>query len=440
MRTPRPNTSGLGTPRLPGLDERRPPSWLPASEPPATKDRKLQAIFQRLLYPQNQQQRAAAWKEAVHRCIRKRHRNHLEWLSLRFAFPTDDGEPPHAELCFTDGLTIDDLRYVLAWRETRENKAPLQLKLEFSKMLSDADVQLLVDLLGESTTVRSLKLIDCGLTDAHMSLMAEALKCNRCLGVLDISYNGSIGHKGLAALASALKVNATLRQLVLNGYKNKGGLAKVFKALKANTSLEKLSLVSIEGSSLDGAALGQLLCKTQTLKWLDLSWARFTAPRLPRQIKAHVLREISLPDGIARNQSLTHLALLGWGVDGELADAVATLLASDACRLVDLSITSPRGWPLRKEPLELEAALDSNHRLQRFKSNHERLNSVGQQITEENLRRLEKLAPQALSNLIWELQGRHIPTDVAGQITHRLDPESMNALVIAMRTGQGGKQ
>ena len=80
------------------------------------------------------------------------------------------------------------------------------------------------------------------ISEAHVVALAEALKQNRSLIQLDLSYN-AISAQGAAALAEALKQNTSLTQLHLskNSIRDQGATG-LTEALEQNTSLTQLQL------------------------------------------------------------------------------------------------------------------------------------------------------------------------------------------------------
>jgi hypothetical protein len=103
-----------------------------------------------------------------------------------------------------------------------------------------------------------LSLRHSGLDDAAAGVLADGMKRNTSIIAVDLSHNRaaeySITQIGAASVAEMLKVNATLRKLVLDFcYVRDAGAFAVADALRVNTTLEFLSLNG--GSIGDGGIL-----------------------------------------------------------------------------------------------------------------------------------------------------------------------------------------
>ena len=116
-----------------------------------------------------------------------------------------------------------------------------------------------------------LTLLRHGLGTASAAALAEALKANTKLRVLDLDFNG-IDNVGAAALAEALKVNKTLSTLRLDSNKiGDAGARALAEALKVNATLTELCLM-YNIIKQDGArALTEALQSNTTLTYLDVA-------------------------------------------------------------------------------------------------------------------------------------------------------------------------
>ena len=123
--------------------------------------------------------------------------------------------------------------------------------------------------LKTNTTLKCLNACESRFGDKGAFHLAEALS-HTSLQEIDISYCG-IGEKGMVALSSALKTNATLKQLDISG--NNSGVEGLSSALSNNTSLThlKVSLGRINDHS--RAALARAILQNTTLTSLTDDWA-----------------------------------------------------------------------------------------------------------------------------------------------------------------------
>jgi hypothetical protein len=105
----------------------------------------------------------------------------------------------------------------------------------------DADFQVVLNQLKDNE-IEKLDLSHKGLTSHQITLLAEALKTNTMLKMLELSGN-QIGDAGAEKLADALKSNTALMELGLSSNQiGNVGADKLADALKSNTTLTKLDL------------------------------------------------------------------------------------------------------------------------------------------------------------------------------------------------------
>jgi len=106
----------------------------------------------------------------------------------------------------------------------------------------DADVGLVAEALKANSTVTVLNLFSNRFGDQGATSLAEALKVNSTLTVVNLHGNG-IGDQGATALAEALIVNVTLTKLNLrNNLIGHQGATALAEARKVNSTLTKLYL------------------------------------------------------------------------------------------------------------------------------------------------------------------------------------------------------
>lgn len=148
-----------------------------------------------------------------------------------------------------------------------------KLKLEVGIMQdqSKGPLQALAALLrSPQCKIKQLAVINSRIGAAGAALLSEALKVNRTVAGLDLSYN-DIGTAGAGSLSEALKVNRTLLELDL--YRNDigdAGAVSLSEALRANGVLTKLSLAGNEIGAAGLAWLSEALKFNRTLTRLDL--------------------------------------------------------------------------------------------------------------------------------------------------------------------------
>ena len=119
-----------------------------------------------------------------------------------------------------------------------------------------------------------IRLYNKGLTAHDATVVAEILKSKTSVTKIGLQLNKDIGDEGAKALAEALKVNATVKELLLS-YCGIGddGAAALAEALRSNTSLWRLSLGSNTAIRDDGAkALAEALRSNTSLTTLYLPY------------------------------------------------------------------------------------------------------------------------------------------------------------------------
>ncbi|KAG2501995.1 hypothetical protein HYH03_000491 [Edaphochlamys debaryana] len=162
-------------------------------------------------------------------------------------------------------------------RALRSNGYLSDLRLEGWRDTFDdpAAVSSLAAALARNTGLRSLSLAACRICDRGAALLASALTTNTALTVLNLSAScgdggavgggggaggaagGRIGDAGVAALATALCRNKTLKELYLEGCCcGEVGGAALGEALTVNCSLQILDLSWDGGGGLAAGALG----------------------------------------------------------------------------------------------------------------------------------------------------------------------------------------
>ena len=147
---------------------------------------------------------------------------------------------------------------------------PLQLAI------NDADVSGLTESVVSGLLLRSVDLLDiygCDFSPAATTALATALRVNATLEVLRLSGNRGIDDGGIAALAEALCVNSTLTVFESSCTIGFGlrGLAAFVEVLRVNSTLEQLELAYTNMRSRGAVALSKALQANSTLTTLDFS-------------------------------------------------------------------------------------------------------------------------------------------------------------------------
>ena len=104
-------------------------------------------------------------------------------------------------------------------------------------------IQKAAAVIAEQFSASEIDLREKGLTAHDATVVAEILKSNTSVTEVLLGANKKIGDEGAKALAEALKVNATVKELALPicGIGDDGAAA-LAEALRSNTSLTKLNL------------------------------------------------------------------------------------------------------------------------------------------------------------------------------------------------------
>lgn len=226
-------------------------------------------------------------------------------------------------------------------------------QLRFVLLLPEGAAALFGSLPAGAIRATRLLLDDAGIEDEGAEAAARELEANTAIAELSLCGN-DITDSGARHLASALRVNATLRRLDLrdNGRIGAGGVAALAEALAANSTLERLSLGGTERVSAESArALLRAVSSHRSLTDLSLRSAELAAEdaRALVEMSGCPLRRLDLNQslrnreallaflsGIGRAQALTHLDLsrnpLGDKGAAELASSVGPALVGVVLR------------------------------------------------------------------------------------------------------------
>eukprot|EP00567_Pseudictyota_dubia_P000348 CAMPEP_0197464702 /NCGR_PEP_ID=MMETSP1175-20131217/64157_1 /TAXON_ID=1003142 /ORGANISM="Triceratium dubium, Strain CCMP147" /LENGTH=365 /DNA_ID=CAMNT_0043000687 /DNA_START=135 /DNA_END=1232 /DNA_ORIENTATION=+ len=258
-----------------------------------------------------------------------------------------------------------------AVRRLRENDSSFTRLNLWNKRIGDEGVSVLADALRVNTSLKVLVLGGNSIGDEGVSVLADALRVNTSLEKLHLSGN-SISDEGVSVLADALTVNTSLTKLDLWG-NNFGdeGVSVLADALWVNTSLEALYL---NGNSIsDGGVsiLADALRVNTSLEELGL------ADNSIGEEGVSVLADV-----LTVNTSLTKLDLWGnnFGDEGEVFESRVDEL---------IEINRDAKSPHKAFGQKVELILDSEHDtiedamslaltgLERFSESDERWDMLG---------------------------------------------------------------
>lgn len=145
------------------------------------------------------------------------------------------------------------------------------LDLSLNETIGDAGAAAIALGLEANTTLTKLNLSVCRIAAAGTRALGNALRRNAALVWLDLDGNET--DAGVADLAGGLAANRTLRVLTLfNAGVDLDGARALFRALERNAALERLDLAQNRDMGEDfGPALADALRANRSLTWLDLA-------------------------------------------------------------------------------------------------------------------------------------------------------------------------
>lgn len=194
-------------------------------------------------------------------------------------------------------------------------------KLTFNKNILDtAGFATIGTLLSNGPqSILELSLRGCGGTAAGLDRLADGLKNNKALQLLDLREN-AFGPDGVANLCEVLPGSARLKQLYLSGcgLLTKGTSA-VFHALHHNFGLEALSIGDNDCGDSAGEAIAGFLRANQKLRSLDISENGIGLDGIT-----------AIAKGLSKNRTLVFLGLQWNDIDNEGAHLLAEVLATNS--------------------------------------------------------------------------------------------------------------
>ena len=191
---------------------------------------------------------------------------------------------------------IDNLQHpiqiITSWNEIREGKLVTKMSTSCAPGITEEDVWsfheydadhlalCLSECLKEDDVVLSINLhnnISNNITSEGAIKIAEAIKVNKTLKILDIS-NNNISDDGAVAISDTLKSNNSLCILNMSSNKITGkGAIKIAEAIKVNKRLQELHISNNHISDNGAAAIGNALKSNTSLQILDMSSNKITS-------------------------------------------------------------------------------------------------------------------------------------------------------------------
>ena len=201
------------------------------------------------------------------------------------------------ELLFRSDMEIkDDFLFALA-----ENKT---LKLLSFKECEIQNIEILIDTLKENKKIKSLNFSKSNLTNEHIIEIANILEKNVTIQELNLSGNmlevEQVTNESIVELANILKSNKNLLKLDIShmSYDDEGAIA-IAEALKVNTTLKEINLSHTYAITDEGViVIAEALMVNKTLERINLQESRITdrgATVIAEALKVNkTLKEINL--------------------------------------------------------------------------------------------------------------------------------------------------
>jgi hypothetical protein len=133
----------------------------------------------------------------------------------------------------------------------------------------------LVSGLRQNSTLQTVAFKDCGIIDAHVFQIVEALLSNPSLRDLELNWI-ECGVQGITALANLVSKNRKLEALALTSSNLTSPIHPLVKSLKDHPSLKGLALSDNCLYDADLGNLAEVLSTCSRLERLDLSWNLLT--------------------------------------------------------------------------------------------------------------------------------------------------------------------
>jgi Ran GTPase-activating protein (RanGAP) involved in mRNA processing and transport len=131
-----------------------------------------------------------------------------------------------------------------------------ELDLSLNNLQDKGFISLMQAISNTSCQISVLKIVNNSITDQCMEEVAEALKVNRVLRLLDLS-NNSIGDAGVTVMIDALQGNSSLEEIYLLGNKvTSVGLAYLAQALVKGNKLANF-MIDLRENSVDSSQTTQ---------------------------------------------------------------------------------------------------------------------------------------------------------------------------------------
>ena len=217
--------------------------------------------------------------------------------------------------------------------------------------LDDDHAAVLAEVIKTNSTLTLLNLSNSSIGDDGVAALAKAIKKNSTLTELNLSGN-TIGVEGVTALSEAIKKNSTLTELNLfGGSLHVDYVATLAEAIKTNSTLRELNL-SDSGIGDDGvAALAEAIKTNSTLKELNLSYNSIDNVGVA-----------ALAEAIKTNSTLTLLNLSDSGISDDGVVALAEAIETNSS-LTELDLSGNYGMIGNNGLVALAEAIQTNSTL-----------------------------------------------------------------------------
>lgn len=266
------------------------------------------------------------------------------------------------EKCLIRDEEVAELAEGLRWNTSLAflNIAANEIERDGTLMLADAlrygqtlvgldlssnklDGETAVAVLEASSALTTLRLHDVGLDDRGLCMVAEALKRNTTLTSLDVRSKSG-GNVGMLSLARALECNSTLTELGVGGFYHveSGAVESLGGALRVNDTLRSLVVHARRVNCAD--AFAEALRINTSLMLL----------RVFREEREDDAQRHALAAAIEENPTLTSVKVGAWGC--EFLPSCERNIANQACKSITLLqlLLESRSSPLFRVKTRLE--------------------------------------------------------------------------------------
>ncbi len=202
--------------------------------------------------------------------------------------------------------------------------------------LSLFEMPLLASALGQKSTLKSLRLCDCGLTNEHMRILFPCLGAHKSINFLDLK-NNQIGDDGVAAFVEHWSLDSQIQVLDLfNNQIESTGAQRLMTALANRTTECELILshntrLGYKGITLIGQALGGKKLSKLFLHKVAC-WTFFDDETCEDAVTQEAQRHEAcqaLLEGVWNNVFLKYLNVYSNNLPGHVTDELQLLVAAN---------------------------------------------------------------------------------------------------------------